>query len=148
MMNVEVKGLDGYKANRWTKEINGRTVDNIYIDSPSGEKLGHYDLIKRTFIIKESAPETLGILKDDEKDEAKAIIALPGADPVFVGVREVIIKNTADSIKVGQGSNLVKDFLVATGAVNDLTQEQFLTACVEGGVEYLRLFNQIVDASD
>ena len=44
MVSMNAECTDGYKANRWTKEINGKNFDRFYIDSPDGEKLGSFEL--------------------------------------------------------------------------------------------------------
>jgi len=87
MVTMNATVVDGYKANRWTKEINGKNFDRFYIDSPNGEKLGSFELNgpnQGQFVGGKDSNTVFGVVDAEEK--AKVTIEGPGGYKVLLGI--------------------------------------------------------------
>jgi len=87
MVSMNAECTDGYKANRWTKEINGKNFDRFYIDSPDGEKLGSFELNgpkQGQFVAGKDSVTVFGVV--DDADKAKVTIEGPGGYKVMLGI--------------------------------------------------------------
>jgi hypothetical protein len=87
MVSMQATVVDGYKANRWTKEINGKNFDRFYIDAPNGEKLGSFELNgpnQGQFVGGKESNTVFGVV--DEEEKAKVTIEGPGGFKVLLGI--------------------------------------------------------------
>ena len=136
VISVNINANDGFQANRWTKNGERGLADRVYVDTPEGTKVGYYDLVKNRWMLdKSNTGVGMGIIAD--ATEAKITLEIVGKDDVHIGMKTVLMPHEGPIF--GQGTNLAKDFLVASGEIADMSIGDFFDACMAGGEAWLTM---------
>ena len=136
VVSADIEANGGFSANRWTKDGERGLADRVYVDAPGGIKVGYYDLVKKAWVMdKNNRSIQMSVVPSQEN--SKVSITMVGRDPIHIGERVMLLPHEGPIF--GQGTNLAKDFLVASGEIADMSIGDFFDACMAGGEAWLTM---------